>query len=371
MQTDLTEDTPNRIRIIDIARKAGVSKGTVDRVIHKRGNVSAGARQKVLEAMKELDYQPNVIASALAYNRQWNIAALLPQHENDPFWLQPKEGIGRAMSSLRDYGVRLVRFDFRDADEAHFEELGNKILNGRFDAVLVAPVFSTGGRRFLDQCSRHGIPYLLINTYLERDQDPFFVSYIGQDSYQSGVLAARLLDFGMAPNEKVMVLHLEAEVYNSMHLVQKEKGFEDFFRDHQQKNIHIIKAMFEDASDRDGLKRFIIKQFEHHPDINGIFVTTSKLFHIVDVLVELGLSDVKLVGFDLIGENLALLKEDKINFLINQNPYKQGFLGIMTLFNHLVLKKEIAKTQYLSLDVVMRENMQYYVGQEKALHLVI
>ena len=360
----------DRIRIIDIAKKAGVSKGTVDRVLHKRGNVSPDAKDKVMAAMKELDYQPNVIASALAYNRSWRIAALLPQHETDPFWLQPKIGIDKAIKSLRDYGVSIKRFDFRDADEDHFQELGKKILDGQFDAVLLAPIFSVEGHEFLNHCCERNIPYLQINTYLERN-DKCFLSYIGQDSYQSGVLAAKLLDFGMAPGDKVMILHLEAEVYNSMHLVEKERGFEDFFVDHRQKNIHIIKATFEDVFDKKGLKKFLEQQFSDHPDIKGIFVTTSKLYHIMDIMEKMGQHDVKLVGFDLIEENLTFLEQDKINFLINQNPLKQGFLGIMNIFNYLIMKREPTKIQFLPLDVVMKENMQYYVEKEEELHLII
>lgn len=360
----------SRIRIIDIAKKAGVSKGTVDRVLHKRGNVSPIAKEKIKAAMEELDYQPNVIASALAYNRRWRIAALLPDHKNDPFWLQPKIGIEKAIKSLRDYGVSLEQFDFRDGDEVHFQEQGKKILTGKFDAVLVAPIFSTEGHEFLNQCSDMKIPYLLINTFLERD-DPYFLCYIGQDSYQSGVLAAKLLDFGMSPGGKVMVLHLEADVYNSMHLLEKERGFKDFFERHQQKNIHIVKAAYENIFDKIGLRFFLKQQFADHPNIKGVFVTTSKLFHIMDLMSELGLEEIKMVGFDLIEENLDYLKQDKINFLINQNPVKQGFLGVMNIFNHLILKKEPTKKQYLPLDVVMLENMQYYIEKEEELHLIV
>ena len=59
----------NRIRIKDIALRAGVSVGTVDRVLHNRSNVSKKAVVKVQEALKEMDYQPNMYASALAYNK--------------------------------------------------------------------------------------------------------------------------------------------------------------------------------------------------------------------------------------------------------------------------------------------------------------
>lgn len=59
-----------KIRIKDIAERAGVSVGTVDRVLHERPNVSKTAREKVEKALKEMNYQPNMYASALAYNNR-------------------------------------------------------------------------------------------------------------------------------------------------------------------------------------------------------------------------------------------------------------------------------------------------------------
>jgi LacI family transcriptional regulator len=59
-----------KVRIKDIAEKAGVSVGTVDRILHNRPNVSHSAREKVERVLKEINYQPNVYASALAYNKQ-------------------------------------------------------------------------------------------------------------------------------------------------------------------------------------------------------------------------------------------------------------------------------------------------------------
>ena len=57
---------PDKIRIKDIARLANVSTGTVDRVLHNRGEVSAKSREKVEKVLKEINYQPNIYASALA-----------------------------------------------------------------------------------------------------------------------------------------------------------------------------------------------------------------------------------------------------------------------------------------------------------------
>lgn len=69
---------PKNIRVKDIARLAGVSKGTVDRVLHKRGRASQESYQKVMKVLQEIDYKPNLIARTL--NR---IVALLPNPTND------------------------------------------------------------------------------------------------------------------------------------------------------------------------------------------------------------------------------------------------------------------------------------------------
>ena len=55
----------DKIRIKDIAERSGVSVGTVDRVLHNRPNVSGKARAKVEAVLKEINYQPNMYASAL------------------------------------------------------------------------------------------------------------------------------------------------------------------------------------------------------------------------------------------------------------------------------------------------------------------
>ena len=66
-----------KIRIKDIAARAGVSVGTVDRVLHNRPNVSAPAREKVEKALAEMDYEPNMYASALAYNRSYTFYCII------------------------------------------------------------------------------------------------------------------------------------------------------------------------------------------------------------------------------------------------------------------------------------------------------
>ena len=67
-----------KITINDIARRTGLSKGTVDRVLHNRGEVSRKSYERVMEVIRELGYEPNVYASLLAKGKKHLIAVLIP-----------------------------------------------------------------------------------------------------------------------------------------------------------------------------------------------------------------------------------------------------------------------------------------------------
>jgi len=359
-----------RVRIKDIAERSGVSKGTVDRVIHDRGHVAPEVKKRVLEVMEELNYRPNKLARALSNNRTWKLASLTPNYENDSFWKQPIKGIELGLNAVMDFGFSMDYFHFADDDVNTFQLQAKKILKGSYDAVIVAPIFIDKAKWFLDECEQRDLKYFLINTFIKRE-DENFRCYIGQDSFQSGVLAAKLLDFGIDNGDAVMVLHLEKGVYNSQHLIQKEEGFHQYFVGRSNRNIQVIKTSFENPNNRAAFKKFINYHLQSYPKLKGIFVTTSRLHHLVQVLDKLKISDLKLVGFDLIDENLKYLEEGKIDFLINQNPIRQGYLGIVNIFNHLVNKREIDRIQHLPLHVIMMENVKYYLEEPKHFQFVL
>ena len=70
------------VTISDVAKAAGVTRGTIDRVLHERGEVSEETRAKVLKVIKDLGYKTNVYASMLAKNKSHDIAVILPNFGN-------------------------------------------------------------------------------------------------------------------------------------------------------------------------------------------------------------------------------------------------------------------------------------------------
>ena len=126
-----------RIRIKDIAKMADVSVGTVDRVIHGRSGVSEASRKRVEEILKQLDYQPNMYASALASNKKYTFSCLLPQHEKGEYWTAVEAGIQDALVAYSDFNIS-VNLSYYDPFDYHsFGDVARNILEQKPDRKSV------------------------------------------------------------------------------------------------------------------------------------------------------------------------------------------------------------------------------------------
>ena len=155
-----------KIRIKDIAERAGVSVGTVDRVLHDRPNVSKPARDKVEKALKEMNYQPNVYASALAYNKSYTFYLLIPKHESEAYWEEIEEGAKKCEDTRRDFHIDVeIRF-YERSNEESFREEGNKILEASPEGVIVVPSSLDVTREFTEALHHKSIPFILLDSYM-------------------------------------------------------------------------------------------------------------------------------------------------------------------------------------------------------------
>ena len=346
-----------RIRIKDVAERAGVSTGTVDRVIHNRGRVAEKVREKVLKVMKEMGFQRNMIASALAKNETYRIGVLLPNQDTDSYWTQPYAGVEEAKKIVQPYGIIIEYHFFKLQDPTDFYKKMKAVIASAPQGILFPPLFLKEGQALLKECDKKNIPCVIFNTNI---QDVKTLSYIGQDSYQSGVLAARLLHFGMPNKSTAIILNLTKGSTNAQHLIEKKAGFKDYFDQNTQQEVAIHNLEFEAYNNPKKLKKFLNELLKKYPNLSGIFFTNSRAHKAIDCLKKSLDPKIKIIGFDLIEQNLKYLHEDKINFLINQNPIEQGYLGIQTLYKHLVLKEHVDPIQYLPLDIIVKENVEYY-----------
>lgn len=349
------------VRIKDIAELAGVSTGTVDRVLHNRGRVAEDVRQKVMKITKELNYEPNFLARALVTNRVYHIAALIPDPQTDNYWEAPQKGIEKAEAELKQYGISVTQFVFDPFSADSFKRNADKITEANFNGILVAPVFYRESLSYFSKWKRFSIPFILFNTHIP-DYEPLM--YIGQDSYQSGFLAGKLLRYGYTESATFLVAHIDENVLNSSHLIRKEQGFVDYFAQNASASsvsYEVIQADLHSSSDRSSFAPQLDKIIEDNPNIKGIFVTNSKASAVADYLHFRQIKHIRLVGYDLMERNLHYLNNGAIDFLINQNPKGQGYWGVHGLADHLIFQKKNNPIKYLPLDIITKENLNYYI----------
>ena len=347
------------IRIKDIALKAKVSTGTVDRVLHNRGRVSAKVQEKVLKIIKEMDYEPNLIARALGSKKTYKIAALIPDEAFDPYWIAPNAGIDRAEKDLKQYGLVVEKYLFDPLKVDSFVQKAIEATANSPEGILLSPLFYREALPFFDQWKALGIPFVLFNTEIAACEP---LSYIGQDSYKSGFLAGKLIHYGQPEPCSILIAHLDEEITNAAHLEKKEQGFRNYFsQNNLSEKYNIVKANLI-RPDYASFVKQLDSLFENNPDLKSIFVSTSKAYEIADYLEKRHIHHVKIVGYDLVPKNLGFLENDLISFLINQNPKGQGYWGLNILADHLIFKKEVPVLKYLPLDVVTKENASYFTG---------
>jgi len=349
-----------KITIKDIARIADVSRGTVDRVINERGSVAPEVRTRILKIAKELGYEKNYMASALAINKVFKLAIVCPDPESDLFWRLPREGFQMAINLVKHYGIVVEYFDFNLFNKDEFiMQMGNAIQSTP-DAILVAPVFLNESQEFLRQALVAKIPFITINTEIQHKD---VLCYIGQNSYYSGFLAGRLFQLQLEPGDEVIALNLGHNLSNAPHYSDKLAGLEAYFKQQDMNHTKVSWYEFDQFLDKTKLRTFFDSIVEKHPKMKAIFFTNSRAYRIVELMTKKELDAYHIIGYDMIEPNIKLLKEEKIDFIINQNPIQQGYMGIINFVNHFILKKEINETQYLPLDIVVKENVDFYLDK--------
>ncbi len=348
----------NTTRIKDIARLAGVSIGTVDRVLHKRGKTSPEATAKVLAVLQKINYKPNFIARNLGSNRELRIATLVPHAPTDEYWLQCQKGLKDAANDWAHFNLSIEPFLFDLNESSSFTKAAHAVLRAKPDGVLVAPLFHTEAMDIFPMLSTQNIPFVTINTEIEGVNA---ISFIGQHAFQSGRLAAELLDIRNSPcNEPTSyaILHINEDIDNSVHLIEKERGFRQYFKDCGKATVITLSI----ADPTDEAFSTALDDLFQRPSLRGIFVSTSKAFEVAGRMANR--RKVSLVGYDLLSKNLNFLKVGLIDFLIHQNPRRQAMQGISTLSNYLVFKKEAKQRDLFPLEVITKENLQSYLAAD-------
>ena len=346
-----------KITIKDIAEIAGVSVGTVDRVLHNRANVSQSAREKVEKALKNMNYHPNVYASALAYNKSYTFYLLMPIHESEAYWEEIEQGAQKAIETRRDFHIDVKIMYYERFNNDSFIEQYKKCIEQNPDGVIIVPVELDVTKVFTDSLHDKQIPFILLDSYMP-DLKP--LSFWGQDSFCSGYFAGRMLML-IAWKEKKIMLMKQTKNGNvaSKQQENRETGFRHYMRDHFP-DVEIIEVDLPLDSSHDEYDSILEAFFNAHPDIHHCITFNSKAHIVGEFLLKSNRRNIQIMGYDMVNKNAECVRQGSISFLIAQHGYMQGYACVESLFEAIVLKKEITPVNYMPIEILTKENVDFY-----------
>lgn len=346
-----------KVTINDVARAAGVSKGTVDRVLHDRGEVSRKSREKVLKVIEELGYKPNFHASLLASQKERVICCVFPECKEGEFWSMTLKGIRDASEIVSRYGVKVncVRFDQYSVES--FRNACNTVLSQEVSGVVMAPMFRDEAMNFTSALSEAGIPYMFIDSRIDGTD---YLAYFGMPMYESGVLCADILTGGRHVPEKVYVVRISRDKSGlSDPTAARRAGFMDHMRLHYP-SVQ-IENVFIDPKDPAAIREKLDASVGMDRGCRFIVMFNSRIHVVADYLASRGGDDCRVVGFDALERNVSALRAGYVHALIAQHTDRQALDAVNSMADHLVMGVPVAKRDnFTQMDILNRYNCDYY-----------
>ncbi|GAB1415254.1 substrate-binding domain-containing protein [Paludibacter sp.] len=346
-----------KIRIKDIANLAGVSEGTVDRVLHNRGEVSEKSRKAVEKILKEIDYSPNILARSLSSKKIYRFICIIPSYKKGEYWEQLDKGFDMAISQFVLYNVVIEKRFFDQFDPQAFVEVSEKIVQEMPDAVIIAPIFRDETLNFTSKLDSHSIPFSFIDSIIDNTN---FVTYYGQNSSQSGYIGAKLLVDTLKPYSKILVVRTQRKHGSlSNQTIKRYQGFKQYIEENNN-FCELIEIVLVDDNDEANIQQ-LQSVFSNHPDIKAAITFNSKVFRLAKFINDINRRDVVLLGYDLLQENIHYLKSGIISYLIAQRPEKQAYRSVEDLCNKFIFNKHNQRINFMPIDILMKENIDYFV----------
>ena len=265
----------------DVAREAGLSVGTVSRVLNNRGYISDETRAKVYAAMEALNYQPNEVARSLSKKTTNTIGVIMP-HIRHPYFAEMISNIENAASN-RGYKILLANSKGADHKEKEYLEM---CTSNRVAGVIV---FSSTVKGL--EFANSNIPLITVERFVENG-----TAAVECDNEQGGMLAAKaLIDAGC---KKLLIINGVSE--SAMPADDRSIGFAKVCNEHGIAFKEVVTSS--DQYNNLEYHMLLNKELELDKDIDGIFASSDLIAaQVLQVCGKLGKrvpEDVKLVGFD-------------------------------------------------------------------------
>lgn len=345
----MTEEAPSALTLKDIARQAGVSLATVDRVLHNRPGVRPDTVRRVKEAIARNAFHPHVAAAELARGRARRFAFVMPSGPN-LFMQQIQSYLGEmaAWLSARRLAAEIIATDVFDPSvlAASLEALA-----GDYDGVAVVALDHPSVRAAINDLVEGGTKVVTLVSDVPSSRRHH---YIGIDNIAAGRTAGALVGrlVGAKPGKVAIVAGSVALRDHAERIF----GFNQVMAA-EFSQLHVL-PVIEGRDEDERSERLTAKLLAEHPDIVGLYNVGAGTPGVAKALIESGhQKHVVFVGHDVTVVTRKLLLQGVMDAAISQNPGHEARAAVRVLLALARGEPILSEQEKIRIDIVMRDNL--------------
>ncbi len=335
--------------IKEIARLCGVSRGTVDRVLNKRGKVKPETEALILKTIEEMGYTKNFVGKALSTKRCAPVIGVVLCSEGNPFFDDVIAGFYKAQNDLQDYGVSMLLRTMYGHDVASQLLLIEGLVNS-ISALVIQPINDKRIAARLKTLLDQGIPVVAVNTDIDSNARS---CYVGSDYERGGAVAAGMTALITDGKAKLGIIK---GVDTLMGHVLRMKGFEDHLRSICPE-IEWIAA--ENANDDPEQAYFkTCKMLTDHPQIDTIFVVAAGVKDVCRGVIDKGRQhDLRIIAYDDVPSTREMIQKGLVRAVVCQQPVEQGYRSFTAAFDMILSNSTTHTAQIMEDQIKIIENL--------------
>ena len=342
------------ITINEIAKLCGVSRGTVDRALHNKGNVRPEIAARIKAVAEEYGYTPNWAGMALSRASHPIRIGLVLHSVQTPFVKLILETCRREADRLAVFSTDVIFRPSQLLDPVEqLSIIDELVTEQQISGLAIMPLHSELIENKINELAeqRH-IPVITFNTDLPQSKR---LCYVGQDSYAAGRTAAALMRLVTGGKGVVSPIVGPSEHHRtySERLSGFQKEIAQIAPQIQLRQTDIRSDNIEDAMEA------TLALLRDEPNLTGIYSITPGYEGVCKALTQTGYAHkVHVILHDEIAANLEQVRDGVVDFLIGQDYETQGSLPLRMLSDYIQLHREPDKDAYYTdIRILLRHNI--------------
>jgi LacI family transcriptional regulator len=334
----------------DLAKAAGVSLATVDRVLNDRLGVKPHTIKAVHDAIERIGFVRNASAANLARSKTYRFLFLLPR-SGDQFLDELILRIEEANAAFASEMVRAEVVRINESDPHHIANYLRGLSTDAVDGVAIMAPESPPVRDAMLRLSERGIGTV---SFISGQAITAGGDFVGIDNHAAGATAGQLLGrFAGGRSGKVLVI---AETMQSRDSLERRLGFDQVMTRHFA-NLAVLPSL-ETHGDPDRTQRIIRNSFLNHPDIIGVYVLSSEARRPLEaVATAQGHDQPIIIAHERTPFTEAALLDRQIDGVITQNPGHLVRSAIRILRARSEKRAPLASQEKIRIEIVLKENL--------------